>query len=280
MQPVGQNEFPSREDVASPSLPFSIQFVSARTIRIIAKSGFQTKEQEESLMLVNGKAPVDKKSWKYSKVDGGYQYTSDYGRVLIHIFPWQIELFDAKGKLLTKTVHLKDFSTSSYTPVLPFCFVRRASDYSRSFNAAFTLSPNEKIVGCGESFSKLDKRGQKLVLWTDDANGIQNESMYKPIPFFMSSRGYGMFMHTSSPITCDFGKYFNSVSSLMIGDDVLDLFVFFGDPKEVLNEYTDLTGKASMPPLWSFGLWMSRISYFSEEDGRTVAAQLQQSDTL
>jgi alpha-D-xyloside xylohydrolase len=60
----------------------------------------------------------------------------------------------------------------------------------------------------------------------------------------------------------------------MIGDDELDLFIFIGNPKEVLNEYTNLTGKAAMPPLWSFGFWMSRITYFSEEDGRAVADNL------
>ena len=58
--------------------------------------------------------------------------------------------------------------------MLPFSFVRRAADYSRSNAAAFTLSPGEKIFGCGESFTGLDKRGQKMVLWTDDANGIEN----------------------------------------------------------------------------------------------------------
>ena len=129
-------------------------------------------------------------------------------------------------------------------PILPFSFVRRAADYSRSVDAAFTLSPGEKIFGCGESFTRLDKRGQKVVLWTDDANGIQNQGMYKPIPFFMSSRGYGMFLHTSSPITCDFGHDFSGVNSLMIGDDELDLFVFLGTPKEILDEYTKLTGKS------------------------------------
>ena len=128
-------------------------------------------------------------------------------------------------------------------------------------DAAFLLSPGEKIFGCGESFTSLDKRGQKVVLWTDDANGIQNQGMYKPIPFFMSSRGYGMFMHTTSPITCDFGNAFAGVNSLMIGDDELDLFVFLGSPKEILDEYTKLTGKSPLPPLWSFGLWMSRCTY-------------------
>jgi alpha-D-xyloside xylohydrolase len=100
--------------------------------------------------------------------------------------------------------------------------------------------------------------------------------MYKPIPFFMSSRGYGMFLHTSSPITCDFGNYFSGVNAMMVGDDELDLFVFLGSPKEVLDQYTTLTGKAPMPPLWSFGLWMSRCTYSSEAQVREVAAKLRQ----
>jgi len=278
LSPAKANEFPSTEYAASPSLPFSIQFVSDRTIRIKATSGLQVKPNEESLMLVNGKAPIDTKSWKYSKVQGGHRYTSAYGSVTILVHPWHVELRDASGKLLTKTIHHVDNADSTYTPVLPFSYVRRASDYSRSMAAAFSLSPGEKIFGCGESFTSFDKRGQKVVLWADDANGIQNETMYKPIPFFMSSRGYGMFMHTSSPITCDFGKYFSAVNSLMIGDDELDLFVFLGEPKNILNEYTNLTGKASMPPLWSFGFWMSRITYLSEKDGRDVAQKLRKNN--
>jgi len=275
LQPVAANEFPKTEYEESPSLPFSIQFVSARTVRIRAVSGFQVKPDQESLMLVNGYAPVDKNDWKYTKINGGYLYQSQFGSVTVLTNPWHIEFRDANGRLLTKTIHNKD-TDSTYTPILPFSFVRRASDYSRSMSAVFALSPGEKIFGCGETFTSFNKRGEKVVLWIDDANGVQNESIYKPIPFFMSNRGYGMFMHTSTPITCDFGKYFSGVTSLMIGDDELDLFVFLGDPKDILNEYTNLTGKAAMPPLWSFGFWMSRITYTSEKDGREVAAKLRE----
>jgi alpha-D-xyloside xylohydrolase len=97
--------------------------------------------------------------------------------------------------------------------------------------------------------------------------------MYKPVPFFMSSRGYGMFVHGSAPATFDMGASYHG-SNALLGDDELDLFVFLGPPKEVLDAYTTLTGKAPGPPLWSFGLWMSRISYFSEDDVRAVAARL------
>lgn len=276
LKPVSANEFPATEYEAAPSLPFSLQFVSARTVRLKAVSGFQAKPDMESLMLVNGKSPVDKSDWKYSKITGGHRYTSAFGSVSVMAHPWHVEFRDANGRLLTKTIHHQDNADSTFTPVLPFSYVRRAQDYSKSMCATFSLSPDERIFGCGESFTEFNKRGQKVVLWADDANGVQNETMYKPIPFFMSNRGYGMFMHTTTPITCDFGKYFSGVTSLMIGDDELDLFVFLGNPKEILDEYTTLTGKAAMPPLWSFGFWMSRITYVSEQEGRDVAAKLRE----
>ncbi len=275
LKPIGGNEFPGVEYEADPTLPFSISFVSPKTFRIRMNTGIETKPDEASLMLANGFAPEDKGAWKYAKVEGGHQYKSEFGSVIIREKPWRIEVYDATGKLLTQTINMED-NDETYTPLMPFSFVRRSADYSRSFSASFRLSPGEKIFGCGESFKSLDKRGQKVVLWTDDANGVQNETMYKPIPFFMSSRGYAMFMHTSTPVTCDFGKYYNAETNLMIGDESLDLFVFLGEPKDLLDEYTNLTGKPSMPPLWSFGLWMSRITYFSEEDGRRVSKELRE----
>lgn len=273
IRPVGPNEFPEIEYAANPALPFTVDFVSPRTVRIRLTSGPQVARQSEEIMLA-GAVPKDS-SWRYAQVAGGHQYTSRFGSVTILEKPWHVEFRDARGRLLTKTDHAVDNETT-YTPILPFSFVRRAADYSRSINAAFTLSPGEKIFGCGESFTGLNKRGQKLVLWTDDANGVQNQGMYKPIPFFMSDRGYGMFLHTSSPITCDFGNSFSGVNSLMVGDDELDLFVFLGTPKEILDEYTKLTGKSPMPPLWSFGMWMSRCTYSAEQQVRDVAARLRQ----
>ena len=269
--PAKPNEFPENEYAANPTLPFSIEFVSPRTVRIRMTSGPQVHKNSEELMLA-GEVPKDD-SWKYEKIDGGHRYASAFGSVTILERSWHIEIRDVNGKLLTATDHTADNGTS-FTPILPFSFMRRSADYSRSFNAAFTLAPGEKIFGCGESFTSLDKRGQKVVLWTDDANGIENQGLYKPIPFFLSSRGYGMFMHTTTPITCDFGNSFSGVNELMIGDDELDLFVFLGSPKEILDEYTKLTGKSPMPPLWSFGLWMSRCTYNAEKQVRDIAAQL------
>jgi len=270
LRPFQTIEFPEVYAV-NPELPFSIEFVSPRTIRLRAQTAPITKPVSESLMLV--KTPQQDHSWKYTKIKNGHRYKSEFGSVEINESPFTINIYDKSGQLITKTRHNIQNDTT-FHPNLPFAFVRRASDYSRSFNAAFDLRPDEKIYGCGESFSSLNKRGQKLVLWVDDANGVENETMYKPIPFYMSSNGYGVFMHTSSPISCDFGRSFLEASNLMIGDDELDLFFFIGNPKEILDEYTNLTGKSPMPPLWSFGTWMSRITYFSQQEGYDVAAKI------
>lgn len=273
LRPFEGAVFPAREYAVDPEVPFTLEFVSPRTVRMRMRTGPEVRTPAESLMLAG--PPRKDTSWKYEAVPNGHRYTSAHGSVTVTTKPWHVELRDAGGRLLTQTQHTSDF-THTLVPALPFSFIRRSSDYSRSVGAVFSLSPGEKIFGCGESFTRLDKRGQRVILWTNDANGVENERMYKPIPFFMSSRGYGMFVHTTAPATFDVGATYHANNALLLGDDELDLFVFLGSPKEVLDEYTTLTGKSPMPPLWSFGLWMSRISYFSEDETRAVAAKLRQ----
>jgi alpha-D-xyloside xylohydrolase len=273
LRPFAGNTFPENEYAINPELAFSLEFVSPRTVRVRVKTGQDTREWGPSPMLA-GPVPRDS-SWKMTRVEGGYRYASTGGSVTVLEKPWHLEFRDAQGRLLTKTIHTADLPIT-LVPALPFSFIRRSSDYSRSVSASFSLAAGEKLFGTGESFTRLDKRGQKVVLWANDANGVETERMYKPIPFFMSDRGYGMFVHSSSPMTFDMGASFHAANNLLVGDDDLDLFVFLGGPKEILGEYTTLTGKAAMPPLWSFGLWMSRITYFSEEQVRTVAAKLRE----
>jgi alpha-D-xyloside xylohydrolase len=228
LRPFDGVTFPEGEYAINPALPFSIEFVSPRTVRIRIRTGPQVRTEEPSPMLV-GEPPRDS-SWKLARITGGYRYTSTAGSVTILEDPWHIEFRDSQGRLLTKTNHASDNATQ-LDPVLPFSFIRRTSDYSRSIAAVFSLAPGEKLFGCGESFTRLDKRGQKVVLWSNDANGVETGRMYKPIPFFMSNRGYGMFVHTSAPATFDFGASYGNTNALLLGDDALDLFVFLGEPR-------------------------------------------------
>ena len=200
-------------------------------------------------------------------------YRTKYGSIEIQKYPWRIVIKDAKGKVLTQTRHIID-NDSTQIKLLPFSFIKRGSDNSRSINPVFSLAPGERIYGCGESFTSLNKVGQKVHLSVTDPQGPESDGQYKPVPFFFSNRGYGIFMHTSAPVTCDFGASYIGADRLFMADEQMDFFVFFGEPKDILNEYTEITGKSPMLPLWSFGTWMSRITYFSQEEGLEIARQL------
>lgn len=264
-------DFPGEAYEQNPELDFSVDFVTPRTLRIRMLTTPVQPKPFDSPMLV--KEPGKDSSWKYSKTGNTHTYKSNYGSIEIEENPFRITLRDEKGKRLTDTWRWCD-NDSSQVKVIPFNFIKRGVDNSRAINPVFSLSPAEKIFGCGESVTTLDKRGQKVNLFVTDPQGPETDQMYKPVPFFMSNRGYGMFMHTSAPITCDFGNTYVGANKLFMGDEALDLFIFIGEPKDILNEYTEIVGKPSMPPLWSFGTWMSRITYFEQSEGYDVAAKL------
>lgn len=264
-------DFPFTAYVNDPDLKFKIDFVTPRTVRIRMLTTPVEPKPSTSIMLA--KEPGKDTSWKMAETDKSIVYSGAYGTIQIDKNPWRIVLKDKSGRILSQTATLSD-ADSTQVKYTPFCFIKRGSDNARRINPVFTLAADEMIFGCGESATGLNKAGQKVNLFVTDPQGPETDQMYKPIPFFMSNRGYGMFMHTSAPVTCDFGATYIGLNKLFMGDENLDLFVFFGEPKDVLNEYTDLVGKPGMPPLWSFGTWMSRITYFSEKEGYDVAANI------
>lgn len=264
-------DFPFTAYENDPNLKFKIDFVTPRTVRIRMLTTPVEPKPAASIMLA--KEPGRDGSWKVTETNDKIIYSSDYGTIQINKNPWRIVLKDKAGRILSQTAALSD-ADSTQVKYTPFCFVKRGSDNARRINPVFTLTADEMIFGCGESATRLNKAGQKVNLFVTDPQGPETDQMYKPIPFFMSNRGYGMFMHTSAPVTCDFGATYIGLNKMFMGDENLDLFVFFGEPKDILDEYTDLVGKPGMPPLWSFGTWMSRITYFSEKEGYDVAANI------
>ncbi len=163
-------------------------------------------------------------------------------------------------------------------------FVAFPLGYSRdshgrvAFHESFELEPDEHLFGLGEQFGPLDKRGQRLISWNRDTllTNTTNQT-YLNVPFFMSSRGYGVFVHHASKIVHELGFPSTISGSFRVEDPYLDYFLIHGpSPKKVLARYADLTGRAPLPPLWSFGVWMSRAQYRDRPEVEEVVERMRE----
>ena len=183
----------------------------------------------------------------------------------------------------TKGIALSDdhFSPPRYDALpLGFCSVGGSATTSNHANneratISFKCSPDECFVGTGERFRKMDLSGQTFQLKNQDGQGVNNRRCYKNIPFYMSSRMYGCFYHTSD--YCKLSLADHSTRSVQFLNDhaTLDVFLIGGKtPEEILRSYRMLTGFPQMPPLWSFGIWMSRMTYFSADEVNEICDRL------
>ena len=92
----------------------------------------------------------------------------------------------------------------------------------------------------------------------------------------MSTRGYGVFVNTSNAVSFRFGELEHTAHSIIVEDaDILDMYWLYGPAlKEILPRYTAITGHPALPPKWSFGLWMGRITYNHQEQVEKIAKEL------
>ena len=144
---------------------------------------------------------------------------------------------------------------------------------------SFGANADEKFVGTGERFAKMDLSGHTFQLRNQDGQGVNNRRTYKNIPFYLSSKMYGMFLHTSAYAKFSLADHSTRSVQLLVDEPVLDVFLMAGEsPEEILFLYRELTGFPPLPPLWSFGIWMSRMSYFSANEVNEVCNRLRQED--
>lgn len=137
------------------------------------------------------------------------------------------------------------------------------------------LHPGEHFCGSGERFDRIDLFGRQIDLVNVDALGVNNDRAYKNIPFLMSSRRYGLFAHSSARMRLDIGHHSTRALQWLLQDDALDMFFIGGvTPERVLFNYRSITGFPKMPPVWSFGAWMSRMTYYSDKEVSGIAARL------
>ncbi len=132
-----------------------------------------------------------------------------------------------------------------------------------------TLGIREKIYGLGERFGNFVKNGQSIEIWNEDG-GTGTEQAYKNIPFYISNKNYGLFVNDPGKVEFEIGSEKVSRIQFSVPGQSLEYVLFFADDmKGVLNAYTKMTGRPSLPPLWSSGLWLS-TSFLTNYDEQTV----------
>ncbi len=132
-----------------------------------------------------------------------------------------------------------------------------------------TMGVGELIYGLGERFTAFTKNGQSVAIWNEDG-GTSTYQSYKNIPFYISNKGYGVFVNHPEKVEFEIGTEQVTKTAFSVEGGYLDYYLFNGPSmKEVLKRYTDLTGKPSLPAPWTFGLWLS-TSFTTNYDEETV----------
>ncbi|NMM95598.1 alpha-xylosidase [Bifidobacterium sp. DSM 109960] len=131
------------------------------------------------------------------------------------------------------------------------------------------LGVGEKIYGLGERFTNFIKNGQTVDIWNEDG-GTGTEQAYKNIPFYLSNRKYGLFVDNPGKVSFEVGSEKVSRVQFSVPGEEMSYSVIGGTSlKDILNTYTDLTGKPPLVPEWSYGLWLS-TSFTTDYDEKTV----------
>ncbi|MCS3841791.1 alpha-xylosidase [Microbacterium sp. AK031] len=132
-----------------------------------------------------------------------------------------------------------------------------------------SLEPGERVYGFGERFGAFAKNGQVIESWNADG-GTASEQAYKSVPFYLSSRGYGVLVDSPDRVSFEVGSEINSRVQFSVPGESVAYYLFAGPtPKDVLRRYTALTGRPARVPAWSFGLWLT-TSFTAEYDEATV----------
>ncbi|MDX2213334.1 MAG: glycoside hydrolase family 31 protein [Oculatellaceae cyanobacterium bins.114] len=141
------------------------------------------------------------------------------------------------------------------------------------------IEDDEHFYGFGERTGLLDKRSERKTNWTVDAldYGSLTDEMYQAIPFFLALRpglSYGLFLNSTHWSQFDMGARQSGIWQMETQSSELDYYIIYGpEPAQILDTYTQLTGRMPLPPKWSLGYHQCRWSYESEDVVRELARE-------
>ena len=246
-------------------LTFHISVAREGVFHIVVNHYEGVKKKTPSFVVQENLQPLD-----CEETENGFVLKSGENELQITKKPFGMEFFCA-GKRMTKMTG-EDFSyiRTGDSGVLLYEEQAEAS-YMRG---ATGLSVGEMIYGLGEQFGPFVKNGQSIDVWNEDG-GTSSELAYKSVPFYLSNRGYGIFVNHPERVSFEIGTERVEKTAFSVPGEGLDFYYFGGGTmKKALSLYTELTGKPALPPEWSFGLWLS-TSFVTNYDETTVMSTIE-----
>ena len=201
-------------------------------------------------------------------------------KLIIKVFDdFKIDIYDSKGNVI-----VKDYKEEVKFKICPNSALAELEGHKASESVtllknlvAKEMDENDCIYGLGDKTNFLNKRHYDYINWNSDLPQTHTEnfkSMYKDFPFFIVKRNkktYGIFFDNTFKTYFDMG--FSDEKYLFFGSNEGNLNYYFingKNIKEVVSNYTLLTGRTPLPQKWTLGNHQSRWSYFSSNEAREI----------
>ena len=179
--------------------------------------------------------------------------------------PWKVE-YSGDNTLLTKSESKSAGYMQEHEGPVQHMFYSKTKAFVKD---ELTLGVGEFVYGLGERFGSFVKNGQTVDIWNSDG-GTASEQAYKNIPFYMTNKGYGVFVNNPGKVSFEVGSEKVSRVQFSVPGEELDYYIIYGpEPKQILERYTELTGRPPLLPEWTYGLWLS-TSFTTNYDEKTV----------
>lgn len=205
----------------------------------------------------------------FNKIDDnktGVTLTTDSLKIIIHKNPLRLDFYNAKGEWVDGDAPQLGISWQG----------KEITSYRK-------LTDDEKFIGLGEKTGPLNRREQSYVNWNTDAYGygLNQDPLYSTMPFFIgihSNSLFGIFYDNTYKSFFNFGGSTDSTMYYFGADGGAMNYYFFSSSTvtSMLKDYTWLTGRMNMPPIWSLGYQQSRYSYMSQQQLLTVARRMRE----
>ena len=224
-----------------------LEFCTPDMFRIRRSRGTEFPENEQWMVRQYVFSPVN-----FTLQDRNEHLLIETDKLTVHALksPFRFEIFDKQGTLLYAEREEQRF-------------------YPDSVKNTVALQPDEHFFGFGERMDFLDQRGKKVYLNVELGRGTKPavggkdilRANYCPVPFMMSTKGYGIFFHTAFPTEWNMGwDNRDSYSFKAFGGELDYYFIYGPDFYTLIDRYTDLTGKAPMLPRFAMGLHVGSYS--------------------